>query len=74
MENYQYVCDAIARENEIKYWLRVKKIQLIVSMNPGWRDLALKLWPELEAEIRQIRKLLEEEKRRTATSANLRST
>ena len=67
-ENYQYVHTAIAREKEIKGWLRIRKIQLIVSMNPTWKDLSLELWPELEAEMRQIRKLLEEEKRKKAGS------
>ena len=32
--------EAIAREKQIKCWLRVKKIRLIESMNPGWEDLA----------------------------------
>lgn len=63
-ESYQYVRDAFAREKEIKGWLRIKKVQLIVSMNPTWRDLSLDLWPELEAEMLLIRKLIEEEKRR----------
>ena len=31
---------AIAREKEIKGWLRAKKIALIESMNPDWRDLS----------------------------------
>ena len=31
---------AIAREKQIKGWLRVKKIALIESLNPGWRDLS----------------------------------
>ena len=31
---------AIAREKEIKGWLRTKKIALIESMNPDWRDLS----------------------------------
>ena len=30
----------IAREKQIKGWLRAKKIQLIESMNPGWKDLS----------------------------------
>ncbi|XOV94859.1 MAG: GIY-YIG nuclease family protein [Bacteroidota bacterium] len=30
---------AIAREKEIKGWVRVKKINLIESLNPEWRDL-----------------------------------
>ena|SRR5579871_1531405 len=31
---------AIAREKEIKGWLRKKKIALIESSNPSWKDLA----------------------------------
>lgn len=32
---------AILREKQIKGWLRRKKITLIESMNPEWRDLSL---------------------------------
>lgn len=31
---------AIAREKQIKHWRREKKIQLIISENPGWYDLS----------------------------------
>ena len=31
---------AISREKQIKGWLRKKKIALIESQNPTWRDLA----------------------------------
>jgi putative endonuclease len=31
---------AIAREKQIKGWLRTRKIALIDSFNPRWRDLA----------------------------------
>ena len=31
---------AIAREKQIKGWLRKKKIALIESLNPGWKDLS----------------------------------
>lgn len=31
---------AIAREKQIKGWLRAKKITLIESMNPKWEDLS----------------------------------
>jgi putative endonuclease len=31
---------AIAREKQIKGWLRVKKIKLIESLNPEWNDLS----------------------------------
>jgi len=31
---------AIAREKQIKGWLRIKKIKLIEMMNPNWEDLS----------------------------------
>ena len=31
---------AIAREKYIKGWLRAKKVALIESLNPDWRDLS----------------------------------
>lgn len=34
------VRSAIAREKEIKRWLRSKKVALINSLNPEWKDLA----------------------------------
>jgi len=34
------VRSAIAREKQIKGWLRSKKIALIESMNPEWNDLS----------------------------------
>ena len=39
-ETYQDVTEAIAREKQIKSWRRRKKLDLIVSMNPRWEDLA----------------------------------
>jgi putative endonuclease len=39
-ESFDDVRNAIDREKRIKGWLRIKKIQLIVSMNPAWRDLS----------------------------------
>jgi putative endonuclease len=34
------VHSAIAREKQIKGWLRAKKLQLINSLNPAWKDLS----------------------------------
>ena len=34
------VVGAIAREKQIKGWLRSKKVALINSLNPGWKNLA----------------------------------
>ena len=39
-EEYSDIRNAITREKQIKGWLRIKKLQLIVSMNPEWRDLS----------------------------------
>ncbi|MBI5530962.1 MAG: GIY-YIG nuclease family protein [Candidatus Doudnabacteria bacterium] len=33
--------EAIAEEKKIKGWVRQKKINLINSLNPDWRDLSL---------------------------------
>lgn len=34
------VLSAIAREKQLKGWLRRKKIALIEKINPGWKDLS----------------------------------
>jgi putative endonuclease len=39
-EQFSSVNDAIANEKRIKSWRREKKIRLIESKNPEWRDLA----------------------------------
>ncbi|HEX3582684.1 MAG TPA: GIY-YIG nuclease family protein [Thermoanaerobaculia bacterium] len=39
-ETYDLVVDAIAREKQIKGMTRAKKIALIKSLNPTWRDLS----------------------------------
>jgi putative endonuclease len=44
-ERFQDVHNAIEREKQIKGWLRIKKIALIVSVNPAWSDLSLE-WYE----------------------------
>ncbi len=41
IERFEDVRKAIEREKQIKGWLRIKKIALIVSVNPAWRDLSL---------------------------------
>ena len=38
---------AIAREKQIKGWLRSKKVSLIESLNPNWSDLSVE-WFERE--------------------------
>ena len=39
-ERFEDIRKAIAREKKIKGLLRIKKISLIVSMNPAWKDLS----------------------------------
>jgi putative endonuclease len=39
VESTSDVSVAIRREKQIKGWLRTKKIELIESLNPEWRDL-----------------------------------
>jgi putative endonuclease len=39
-ERFTDVRNAIAREKQIKGLLRIKKIALIVALNPAWRDLS----------------------------------
>ena len=47
-ERFEDVHRAIGREKQIKGWSRLKRIALIVSINPAWRDLSLE-WYERHA-------------------------
>jgi putative endonuclease len=38
-EQYDSIQAALQREKNIKHWPREWKIDLIVSLNPNWRDL-----------------------------------
>jgi putative endonuclease len=38
---------AIAREKQLKGWLRAKKVALIEADNPGWQDLSVGWFGEL---------------------------
>ena len=40
LEPFENILAAIAREKQIKGWLRAKKIALIEEENPAWDDLA----------------------------------
>jgi putative endonuclease len=40
LEVVSHIRAAIAREKELKGWLRAKKIALIESANPRWEDLS----------------------------------
>jgi len=44
-EKFESVGNAIAREKQLKRWRREKKIWLVETMNPKWRDLAADWYP-----------------------------
>ena len=47
VEQTNNIEDAIAREKQLKGWLRKKKVELIESTDPNWEDLSVnfdKLW------------------------------
>ena len=39
-ERFHSIVAAISREKQLKGWLRVRKLELIVATNPEWRDLS----------------------------------
>ena len=39
-EEYSEVNDAIAREKQLKHWIRAKKNWLVETKNPNWYDLS----------------------------------
>ena len=39
-ETYDDVDEAIVREKQLKGWIRIKKENLIKTINPGWKDLS----------------------------------
>jgi putative endonuclease len=45
---------AIQREKQIKGWRREKKIALIRSMNPGWRDLGADFFGTADSSLRPV--------------------
>lgn len=40
VEDYSDIRDAIAHERQLKGWRRSKKLELISTQNPEWRDLS----------------------------------
>jgi putative endonuclease len=38
-ERFQYVNNAIAREKQLKGWVRARKVALIEEQNPTWADI-----------------------------------
>ena len=48
-EEHTGPAEAIAREKQIKGWLRAKELKLVEAMNPGFDDLAEGWYEENEA-------------------------
>ena len=46
-ESHKYVKDAILREKKLKGLLRIRKNELVETMNPEWIDLSGKLFPNV---------------------------
>ncbi len=40
LEAFRDVRDAIAREKQVKAWTRAKRVALIETINPQWKDLS----------------------------------
>ena len=40
-ERFTNITAAILREKQLKGWLRIRKLELIITTNPIWRDLSL---------------------------------
>jgi len=40
-EHYPTAMAAIAREKQLKGWVRKRKVELIEELNPRWEDLAV---------------------------------
>jgi putative endonuclease len=51
-ESTEDVESAIAREKQIKGWLRTKKVALIESINPEWLDLSVDWSRERDSSLR----------------------
>lgn len=49
-ESSTNIYDVIVREKQIKGWVRKKKVALIETMNPEWRDLSLDFMDETAME------------------------
>ena len=39
-ERFTSITAAIAREKQLKGWLRIRKLELIIATNPTWKDLS----------------------------------
>ena len=61
---------AIAREKQIKGWSRNKKVQLVMSLNPEWKDLSAE-WFKDDEFVTQMLKRIEQERSSGDSSLSL---
>ncbi len=54
IEEYSDIQEAIKRERQIKGWRREKKVALIESINPGWKDRAQEWFADLQEAERKL--------------------
>ena len=52
LEETSDIHSAIVREKQIKGWLRAKKVALIESANPHWRDLSADWYEKRDSSLR----------------------
>ncbi|MBU1684132.1 GIY-YIG nuclease family protein [Patescibacteria group bacterium] len=62
-EEYQYVNQALAREKELKGWIREKKINLIKQFNLSMKDLGSELLKDFGITAEETRKYIDEIKK-----------
>jgi len=55
-ERFEHVHNAIEGEKHIKGWLRIKKIALVVSVNPSWSDLSEKWYERHQYQPQSVRR------------------
>jgi len=63
IEEYQYVDQAIAREKELKGWIRKKKIDLIKSVNPEMKDLSEELFRDYDIADKELKEIIDDLKK-----------
>jgi putative endonuclease len=54
-ESYGEIRDAIAREKQVKGWIRARKLALIAESNPDWRELGEEWFGPTDQERADVR-------------------
>jgi putative endonuclease len=61
-EHFNYIDNAIAREKELKGWLREKKVALITEANPTWEDLYVEMVTPASIAEKQVLRFAQDDK------------